>query len=43
MNEPVKIRCPKCDSTQVYYKVRTREHQCQKCGYSGKFIDNPKE
>jgi len=28
-----KKRCEKCDSTQVYVRLRTKEMVCQKCGH----------
>ena len=36
MAEPAKIRCPECDTTQVYYRVKTDDYQCQKCGHKWK-------
>jgi ribosomal protein L37AE/L43A len=30
------VRCPECSSTQVYFRVKTKDYQCQKCGYCGK-------
>jgi len=29
------IRCPECESTQTYVKIRTRELVCQSCGRIG--------
>lgn len=29
-------RCQKCESTQTYFKKRTKERVCNSCGYSEK-------
>lgn len=28
-----KVRCPECDSGQFYYRVKTDDYVCQKCGH----------
>lgn len=29
-----KNRCPECDSTMTYLRLKTDEHICRKCGFS---------
>ena len=33
------VRCPKCDSTQNYYRVKSADYQCQKCGNQFKLAE----
>jgi ribosomal protein L37AE/L43A len=30
--EPELPKCPKCQSGQVYYRIKTDDYQCRRCG-----------
>lgn len=32
LEEKEELRCPKCNSNQVYVRIRTKEIVCHKCG-----------
>jgi acetyl-CoA carboxylase beta subunit len=36
--ETISLRCPKCDSSMTYIRLKTDELVCRTCGYIG---DNP--
>ena len=33
MSDKEKPRCKKCDSDQVYMRIKTNERVCKTCGY----------
>jgi hypothetical protein len=36
IREPINIfgRCPRCNSTNSYYRVRRKDNVCRKCGFT---------
>lgn len=39
------LRCPKCNSTLVHTRIKTKDRACRKCGHIGAYKEfevNPK-